>query len=74
MSVVVQRGNGRGTAMKIETWLGGGESDQVRDDLFIAVEGGSQVVWGGWLAAMVQIQCFSFSLRWEVIGRRVAGR
>jgi hypothetical protein len=59
---------------KIETQLSGGESDQGWGDLFIAVEGGSQAVQGGWLAAAVQIQCFDFSSKWEVTGRSVARR
>jgi hypothetical protein len=39
---------------KMETQLSGGESDQGGDDFFIAVEGGSRAVRGGWLAAVVR--------------------
>jgi hypothetical protein len=58
----------------MDTWLSGGESDQGRDDLFIAVEGGSRVVRGGWLAMVVWIQYFGFRLRGEAIGWSIAGR
>jgi hypothetical protein len=37
----------------METRLSGGENDQGWDDLFIAVEGWSQAVWGGWPVAVV---------------------
>jgi hypothetical protein len=40
---------------KIETRLSGGESGQGWDDLFIAVEGGSRAVWGGWPTVVVHI-------------------
>jgi hypothetical protein len=39
---------------KMETQLSGGESDQGGDDFFIAVEGGSRAVRGGWLAVVVR--------------------
>jgi hypothetical protein len=39
--------------------LSGGESGRGQDDLFIAVEGGSQTVQRGWLTTVVRIQCFS---------------
>jgi hypothetical protein len=31
----------------METWLSGGESGQVLDDLYIAMEGASRVIQGG---------------------------
>jgi hypothetical protein len=40
-------------------WLSGGESGRGQDDLFIALEGESQTVQGGWLTTVVRIQCFS---------------
>jgi hypothetical protein len=47
--------------MKIQ--LSGEKSDQGLYDLFIAVEGGSQAIQGGWLAAAVWIQCIGFISR-----------
>jgi hypothetical protein len=41
---------------------------------FIAVEGESRMVRGGWPAVAVWIQCFVFSSRGEAMGRSVAGR
>jgi hypothetical protein len=41
---------------------------------FIAVEGGSQAVQGGWPAAVVWIQCFSFDPRGEAMRRSIAER
>jgi hypothetical protein len=58
----------------METRLSGGESDHGWDDLFIAVEGGSQMVWGGWPVAVVRIQCFGFRSRGEARGRSIAER
>jgi hypothetical protein len=54
-------------------WLSGGESDQSWNDIFIAAEGGSRVVWGG-PAEVVQIQCFSFDSRGNTVGQSVVGR
>jgi hypothetical protein len=53
---------------KMEIKMSGEESDQGRDDIFLAVEGGSWVVRGGWPATVVWIQCFSFGSRGEAIG------
>jgi hypothetical protein len=50
---------------KMETRLSGEESGQGLDDVFIAVEGGSWVVWRGWPMAVEQIQCFGFGSRGE---------
>jgi hypothetical protein len=36
---------------------------KVEMTFFIAVEGGSQAVWGGWLATVVRVQYFCFSSR-----------
>jgi hypothetical protein len=47
---------------------------KVKDDLFVAVEGGSRVVQGGWPTAVVQIQCFDFGSRGEAMGRNVVRR
>jgi hypothetical protein len=58
----------------MEMRLSGGESGHDLDELFIAVEGGSQVVWGGWPVLVVWIKCFSFSSRWEAMGRSIAER
>jgi hypothetical protein len=44
------------------------------DELFIVVEGGSQALQGGWPALVVQIQCFDFCLRGEVMGQSIAKR
>jgi hypothetical protein len=41
---------------------------------FIVIEGGSWAVQGGWLAAIVQIQCFGLGLRGEAMGQSVARR
>jgi hypothetical protein len=38
------------------------------------VEGGSETVWGGWAATVLQIQCFHFGSRGETMGWSVAGR
>jgi hypothetical protein len=51
---------------KMETRLSGEESNQDWDDLFIAVEGGTHVVRGGWTDMVMQIQCFSFDSRGKV--------
>jgi hypothetical protein len=40
----------------MEIWLSDWESSRGRDDLFVAVEGGSREIWGGWLAVVVWIQ------------------
>jgi hypothetical protein len=48
--------------VKMETWLGGEESDQGWNDFFITMECGSRAVRGGWLVAVVWIQCFSFGM------------
>jgi hypothetical protein len=58
----------------METRLSGRESGQSLDALYIAVEGGSRAVWGGWLAVAVRIQCFSFDSTGEATRRSVAGR
>jgi hypothetical protein len=58
----------------METQLSGGASGQGRDYLFIAVQGGSRVARGGWLAAVVQILCFGFYLIGEAMRRSVAER
>jgi hypothetical protein len=52
----------------MEIKMSGEESDQGRDDIFLAVEGGSWVVRGGWPATVVWIPCFSFGSRGEAIG------
>jgi hypothetical protein len=52
----------------------GGESEQGWDDIFIAVDGGCRAVLGGWPAAAVRIQCFSFILRGDATGRTIAER
>jgi hypothetical protein len=44
-----------------------GRVAKIEMTFFIAVEGGSQAVQGGWLAVVV-IQCFGFGSRWEVTG------
>jgi hypothetical protein len=49
----------------METRLSGEESGQCQNDFFIAAEGGSRMVRGGWSAAVVQIQCFGFGSRGE---------
>jgi hypothetical protein len=49
----------------METSLSSGKSGQDCDDIFIALEGVSQVVCGGWVMAVVWIQCFDFGLRVE---------
>jgi hypothetical protein len=59
---------------KIEIRLSGGESDHGWDYLFIAMNVGSRVVWGGWPAVVVWIQCFSFRSRGEATWWSVAGR
>jgi hypothetical protein len=41
---------------------------------FIVVEGVTWAVWGGWPAAVVQIQCFNFSLRRETTGWSIVQR
>jgi hypothetical protein len=41
---------------------------------FITVEGVSQTVRGGWLAAAVRIQCFNFGLRGEAMEQSIAVR
>jgi hypothetical protein len=41
---------------------------------FIAVEGRNWAVWGGWLAAVVWIQCFGFGSRGETVEQSVAKR
>jgi hypothetical protein len=45
----------------MKTWLSGWESSQSEDDLFIAVEGESRMVQGGWSTAVVRIQCFNLA-------------
>jgi hypothetical protein len=40
-----------------------GKVTKVEMTFFIAVEGGSQAVWGGWLATVVRVQYFCFSSR-----------
>jgi hypothetical protein len=60
--------------VKIKTWLSGGESNQIWDDLFIAVEGESQTVRGGWSMMVVWIQYFGFGLRGETTGWSIARR
>jgi hypothetical protein len=52
----------------METRLSGVKSDQNRHDIFIAVEGASQAIRVGWLAAVMQIQYFGFGYRGEVMG------
>jgi hypothetical protein len=47
--------------------LSGGESDQGVDDLFIAGEGASWIVRGGWPVVVVWIQCFDFGSRGEAM-------
>jgi hypothetical protein len=49
-------------------------SSQGWDDIFISMEGQSRMVWGGWPMAVVWIQYFGFSSRWEVTGQSVVGR
>jgi hypothetical protein len=63
---------------QMETRLSGGDSGQGWHDLFMTVEGVSPAVRGGWLAAVVQIQCFSFGWRgeatwWSIVGRWSGG-
>jgi hypothetical protein len=57
----------------MEMRLSDGESDQGRDDIFIAVEGVSRAVWGGWPIAMVQFNASVLaregSDRQNVVGR-----
>jgi hypothetical protein len=57
---------------KIETQLRGGKSGQCWDDLFIAVNGVSRTVRGGWLAVVMRIQCFSFDSRGKTTGWSIA--
>jgi hypothetical protein len=45
-----------------------GRVTKIEMTFFIAVEGGSQAVRGGWAAVVVQIQCFDFGLRGEAMG------
>jgi hypothetical protein len=40
---------------------------------FIAVEGGSRAVRGGWPAAVVRIQCVDFGLRGDATRRIIVG-
>jgi hypothetical protein len=54
-------------------WVVGGGS-QGWDDFFIAVEGGSRVVWRGWLTAVVWIQYFGFGSREKMTGWSIAER
>jgi hypothetical protein len=58
----------------METWLNGEESGQSWDDIFIVMEGGSRAVQGGWLAAVVQIQCFGVGSRGEATERNIVER
>jgi hypothetical protein len=58
----------------MKTRLSGGKSGPDWDDIFIAVEGGSRTIRGGWPVAVVRIQCFSFGSRKEATGRSVAER
>jgi hypothetical protein len=48
--------------------------DNIEMIFFIAVEGVSRAVRGGWAAAAVWIQCFDFDSRGEVARGSVAGR
>jgi hypothetical protein len=47
---------------------------KVEMTFFIAVDGGSRAVRGRWTAVKIRIQCFSFGLRGEAMGRSVAIR
>jgi hypothetical protein len=55
-------------------WVSGGENGQGWDDLFIAVEGESRAVRGGWPMAVVRIQCSGFDLKGEAMGWNIGGR
>jgi hypothetical protein len=59
---------------KMETRLSGGQCGQSWYDVFIAVEGRSRAVRGGWPAVVVRIQCFYFVSKGEATGRSIAGR
>jgi hypothetical protein len=59
---------------KIEICLIGGETDQCWDKFFIAVEGESRTIRGGWPIAVVWIQYFDFDSRGEPTGRSITGR
>jgi hypothetical protein len=48
--------------------LSGGRVIKVKMAFFIAVEGGSRAVWGGWPTVVMWIQYFSFGSRGEVTG------
>jgi hypothetical protein len=54
--------------------LSGMESDQCWDELFIVVEGESQMIRVGWPVMMVRIQYFDLDSREEATGRIIAGR
>jgi hypothetical protein len=54
----------------VESW---GEWPKLRWP-FIAVEGESRAIWGGWAAVVVQIQCSSFGSRGEATGWSITGR
>jgi hypothetical protein len=49
----------------METQLSGGESDKGQNDLFIATEGESRTIHGGWPTVVLWIQCSSFGSRGE---------
>jgi hypothetical protein len=48
----------------MKLWL----SDRESDDIFIAVESGTQTVRGGWPTVVVWIQCFSFGSGGDATG------
>jgi hypothetical protein len=52
----------------MEMLLSGGGSGRGRDNLFIAMEGESRAIHGGWSVAVVRIQCFGFDWRGETTG------
>jgi hypothetical protein len=48
----------------MKMWL----SDRESDDIFIAVESGTQTVRGGWPTVVVWIQCFNFGSGGDATG------